>query len=782
MNFKRIGLLFAVAFITLSGSTLRLNAQSAYKNAKLPTEERVQDLLSRMTLEEKVGQLLCPLGWEMYEKKGKKVDVSDKYRDAVKNDHIGMLWATFRADPWTQKTLETGLTPVLSAEAANAMQKYMVENTRLGIPIFLAEEAPHGHMAIGTTVFPTGIGQAATWNPELIESMAKVTAKEVRLQGAHISYGPVLDLSREHRWSRVEETYGEDPVLMGDMAAAIVKGLGGGQIEKPFSTISTLKHFVAYGVPEGGHNGNPISLGERELRQSFLYPFERAVEAGALSVMSAYNSIDGVPCTASKFLLTDVLRDEWKFRGFTVSDLGSIEGIRGSHRVARDHEEAAILALVAGMDVDLGGNAYKLLVNAVNAGKLDPKYIDRSVARVLRLKFEMGLFENPYVKPAIAKKEVKTKDNVALAKEVAQESIVLLENKNNILPLKSNMKVALVGPNADNVYNQLGDYTAPQDFEGVSTVYNGLVAKVGKENVSYVKGCSVRDTTELSIDAAVALAKKSDVIVAVVGGSSARDFKTKYINTGAAVADKNVISDMDSGEGFDRSTLDLLGKQLTLLKELKKTGKPLVVIYIQGRPLNMNWASANADALLTAWYPGMMGGAAITDVLYGDYNPSGRMPISVAESIGQLPVHYNAKHPLGHDYVEIGAEPLYAFGQGKSYTTFNYTDLKITPKGDLEFEVSFKLTNTGQFDGTDVPQLYLRNMFTSVSQANKQLKKYAKVFLRKGESKEVKFVLNANDLSIIDAQMNRVVERNSDFLIQVGKSSRDIELEGKLPM
>lgn len=781
MKFTRLKLLALAASFFMGAMLSNAYAQD-YKNAKLSTEQRVQDLLSRMTLEEKVGQLLCPLGWEMYEKKGKSVDVSEKFKTFVKNDQIGMLWATFRADPWTQKTLETGLTPALSAEAANALQKYIIENTRLGIPIFLAEEAPHGHMAIGTTVFPTGIGQAATWNPALIEKMAEVTAKEVRLQGAHISYGPVLDLSREHRWSRVEETYGEDPVLMGDMAAAIVSGLGGGQIEKPFSTIATLKHFVAYGVPEGGHNGNPISVGERDLRQSFLYPFERAVEAGALSVMSAYNSIDGVPCTSSKFLLTDVLRDEWKFRGFTVSDLGSIEGIRGSHRVARDHEEAAILALEAGLDVDLGGNAYKLLVGATKAGKVSEKVIDRSVERVLRLKFEMGLFENPYVKPAIAKKEVKTKDHVALAKEVAQESIVLLENKNNILPLNKSMKVALVGPNANNVYNQLGDYTAPQDFSSMSTVYNGLVKMVGQKNVSYVKGCNIRDTTELSIDEAVASAKQSDVIVAVVGGSSARDFKTKYIDTGAAVADKDVISDMDSGEGFDRATLDLLGAQLPLLKALRATGKPLVVIYIQGRPLNMNWASENADALLTAWYPGMMGGEAIAEVLYGEYNPSGRMPISVAVSMGQLPVHYNAKNPLGHDYVEISSEPLYAFGQGKSYTDFKYTNLSIQNVGNDQFEVSFDVTNTGKVAGTDVPQLYLRNTFTSVSQPNKQLKKFTKIFLDKGETSRVKFTLTNADLSIINQNMQRVVERESDFTVLIGKSSREIELEGKLEM
>ncbi|MDR2913971.1 MAG: glycoside hydrolase family 3 C-terminal domain-containing protein [Tannerella sp.] len=763
--------------LLIGGNLVFSQEKPAYKNPALSVDARVQDLINRMTLEEKVGQLLCPLGWEMYDKKGGDVSHSAKFEETVKEKNIGMLWATFRADPWTQKTIENGLNPEMAAKAGNALQKYIIENTRLGIPIFLAEEAPHGHMAIGTTVFPTGIGQASAWNPDLLEQMAGAVGEELRLQGGHISYGPVLDLSRDHRWSRVEESYGEDPVLMGACAAAIVKGFGAGDLSREYSTVSTLKHFVAYGIPEGGHNGSAASVGERELREVFFPPFNAAIDAGALSVMSGYNSIDGIPCTSSHFLLTDVLRTEWGFRGFTVSDLGSIEGIRGSHRIAQNHRIAAELAVKAGLDVDLGGNAYVNLIESVKKGEVKEEVINIAVSRVLTLKFEMGLFENPYVNPEKAKKGVRTKDHVALARKTAQESVVLLENKNNLLPLGKNLKIAVIGPNADNVYNMLGDYTAPQEESNVVTVLEGIREKIGSQNALYAKGCYIRDTLNLNIEEAVANAKKSDVIVAVMGGSSARDFRTKYIETGAAVTSEEHISDMESGEGFDRATLDLLGKQMDLLKALKNTGKPLVVIYIQGRPLNMNWASENADALLTAWYPGQEGGSAIADILFGDYNPAGRLPISVARSVGQLPVHYNKRNPMGHNYVEVSSEPLYVFGYGKSYTDFEYGDLRLEKIADHTYSASVSVTNTGKYDGDEVVQLYVRNHFASVSQPNKQLRYFKRVHIKTGETKTLSFTLTESDFSIINAEMKRVVEPGSTFTIMVGNSSNSIKSE-----
>lgn len=771
MNKSRV-----LSFCLLVLSPALVDAQQPiYKDAKQSVEKRTQDLIGRMTLEEKVGQLLSPLGWDMVERKGNDVVVSQKFKDIVGERQIGMLWATYRADPWTQKTLLNGLNPTAAAQAGNALQRYMMEHTRLGIPIFLAEEAPHGHMAIGTTVFPTGIGQASTWNPALLQTMAQTVAKEVRLQGGHISYGPVLDVSRDPRWSRVEESYGEDPVLTSKVAAGIVTGLGAGDVTKPYSTISTLKHFVAYAIPEAGHNGAAASVGERELRSVFLPPFQAAVDAGAKSIMSSYNSIDGVPSTSNKFLLTDILRGEWGFDGFTVSDLGSIEGIKGSHRIARDYTQASTLALSAGLDVDLGGNAYPNLIQAIKDGLVKEEMVNRAVERVLRLKFEMGLFDNPYVDVKRPKNEIKTKESIALARKVAQESIVLLENKDNTLPLRKGLKVAVIGPNADNVYNQLGDYTAPQADGSVTTVLQGIQAAVGKNQVSYVKGVAIRDTTETNIEEAVAAAKQADVIVAVVGGSSARDFKTEYIATGAAVASATTLSDMESGEGFDRSTLDLLGKQMDLLRALKATGKKLIVVHIQGRPLNMNWTAEEADALLCAWYPGQEGGHAIADVLFGDYNPGGKMPISVPRSIGQVPIHYNRLSPLDHRYVEELATPLYAFGYGKSYTSFDYSDLKSVKNAAGDYTVTFTLKNTGEVAGDEVAQLYVKTLHASTSQPVKQLKHFDRIHLKAGESRSVKFTLTKDDLSIIDGSMKMTFEPQSSFQVMVGSGSDDIK-------
>lgn len=752
----------------------------SYKNPQLPVKQRVADLLSRMTVEEKVGQLLCPLGWEMYEIKGETVTASDKFKQLMKERHAGMLWATYRADPWTKKTLENGLNPALAAKAGNALQKYVMENTRLGIPIFLAEEAPHGHMAIGTTVFPTGIGMAATWSPQLINEVGKAIGKEIRLQGGHISYGPVLDLTRDPRWSRVEETFGEDPVLAGAIGKAMVEGLGGGNLSQPYSTLVTLKHFLAYGISEGGQNGNPSFVGIRELHENFLPPFRQAIDAGALSVMTSYNSMDGIPCTANHSLLTGLLKNDWKFKGFVVSDLYSIEGIHQSHFVAPTMEEAAIMALSAGVDVDLGGDAYMNIMNAVNTGRISNAVLDASVARVLRLKFEMGLFENPYVVLEKAKKEVRNDAHIALARRVAQASITLLKNDHSLLPLNKNIsKVALIGPNADNRYNMLGDYTAPQEEKNIKTVLDGIRNKLSRFQVEYVKGCSIRDTLASDIEQAIAAAQRSEVIVAVVGGSSARDFKTSYKETGAAITDEKVVSDMECGEGFDRATLSLLGRQQELLKALKATGKPLVVVYIEGRPLDKTWASENADALLTAYYPGQEGGNAIADVLFGDYNPAGRLPLTVPRSVGQIPIYYNKKAPQSHDYVELSASPLYAFGYGLSYTTFKYSDLRVSAISPHSFEVSFKVENTGEYGGEEVAQLYLRDEYASVVQPLKQLKHFKRFYLKRGEVREVKFVLSENDFTIIDRNLKTVVEPGA-FQVMVGAASNDIRLQAKV--
>jgi len=763
-----------ITFIVLALLGMCVNAapKYPYRDANLPVEQRVEDLLSRMTVEEKAGQLVCLLGWNSYEINGKKVNTSQKFRDEVDSLNVGMYWAVFRADPWTQKTLTNGLKPATAALAANAMQKYALEHTRLGIPIFIAEEAPHGHMAIGSTVFPTGYGMAATWSRQAMEQVGEVIGKEIRLQGGHISYGPVLDLSREPRWSRVEETLGEDPFLSGSMGASMVKGLGAGDLSKPYSTIATLKHFIAYGTTEGGQNGARTILGPRELKQVFLPPFKRVIDAGALSIMTSYNSLDGVPCTSNRELLTDVLRGEWGFnRGFVVSDLYSIDGIRHTHHVVKTQQEAGIAALLAGVDVDLGGNCFAQLVSAVKNGKVSEEALNTAVRRVLRMKFEMGLFEHPYVDSKSADKEVNNDHAIATARQAAQECVTLLKN-DGILPLNKNIKVAVVGPNADNVYNMLGDYTSPQPDGKVVTVYNGIKNLLGEANCIYAKGCAIRDTTDCDIPAAVAAARGADVVVAVVGGSSARDFKTSYEDTGAASADQSFVSDMECGEGFDRATLDLLGRQNELLAALKTTGKPLVVVYIEGRPLLKNWADENANALLTAYYPGEQGGNAIADVLFGDYNPAGRLPVTVPRNVGQLPVYYNKPVPVAHDYVEMTAKPLYPFGYGLSYTTFEYSNLNITSN-----QVSFNITNTGSRKGDEVAQLYVRNTLASVVQPERQLIAFERITLEPGETRTVTFNLKDTDLAIVNDKMQWAVEGEHEFLI--GSSSQDIRLKGK---
>ena len=753
-----------------------------YKQANAPVEERVKDLLGRMTLEEKVGQICCPLGWEMYTKTGKNsVTISELYKQQMDKAPIGSYWAVLRADPWTQKTLETGLNPELAAKALNALQKYAVENTRLGIPVLFAEECPHGHMAIGATTFPTSIGQASTWNEALIRRMGEVIGLEARLQGANVGYGPVLDIAREPRWSRVEETFGEDPYLTGILGTAFVQGMQGTDIKDGRHVYSTLKHMAAYGVPRGGHNGNPADISMRALLDEYLPGFQRAVEVGkAATVMTSYNSIDGIPCTGNPYLLDTILRQRWGFDGFVYSDLVSIDGIAGTHHVAATVEDAAIQAIEAGTDMDLGANAYSKLVEAVKNGKVDESYIDRAVSNVLRLKFKMGLFENPYVSPEQAKKMVNSDEHKQVAREVAREGTVLLKNT-GVLPLSKDLKsVAVIGPNADVIYNYLGDYTAPQERSKVVTLLDAMRNRLPESKVYYEKGCAIRDTTKSDIPAAVEAAKKADVVIVAVGGSSARDFKAKYIETGAATVSSEGnegISDMECGEGFDRSTLNLLGDQEKLIKALAETGKPLVIVYIAGRPLNMNLASEVGDALLMAWYPGEQGGNGIADVLFGDYNPSGRLPMSVPRSVGQLPVHYS--QGVQRDYMDGAGTPLYAFGYGLSYTTFAYSNLKLLPGDgkDVLQKVSCTVTNTGNCDGVEIAQLYINDEVSSVVTPPIRLKGFQRIELKKGESREVTFELTAKDLSIYDRNMNFVVEPGI-FNVMVGPASDNLPLKG----
>ncbi len=782
----KVRILLMAAMATLLCPQLQAQ-QLPYKNSTLPIEKRVSDLLGRMTVEEKVGQLSKLLGWEMYSKNGKQVTISNKLRKAVKEQHIGLLWATLRADPWTQKTMLNGLSPVEAARATNAIQRYMVDSTRLGIPLLLSEEAPHGHMAIGATVFPTAIGQASTWNPQLIQDMASTIAMETYAVGGKNGYGPVLDLARDPRWSRTEETYGEDPYLIGQMGTAMIRGFQGEKLGERDKIIGTLKHFVAYAAPDGGHNGESVSFGERSLRQYFLPPFERAVKSGAGSVMTAYNSIDGIPCSANPWLLKDILRKDWGFTGFVVSDLLSISGLNGGHATAATAEEAASQSIHAGLDVDLSGTGYgSNLLKAVQQGLVEPAVLDTAVARVLRMKFNLGLFDHPYVDEKLVAQKVATAQNKTVARQVARESIVLLKNDQHILPLSKSLKrIAVIGPNADNAYNQLGDYTAPQAEGKVQTLLTGIRAAVGNSTkVDYVKGCAIRDTSNSDIAAAVAAAKQADAVVLVLGGSSARDFKTSYQATGAANVDANTVSDMESGEGFDRVSLDMMGDQIKLLKAIQATGKPVVLVTIMGRPLNLNWAAEHVPAIVNAWYPGQEGGLAIADVLFGDYNPAGRLPISVPRSVGQLPVHYNHTKPKHHDYVEMSAKPLYAFGYGLSYSSFDYSNLQVSLKeadNDFACTVSFDVANNGKLAGDEVAQLYVVDEVSSVVTPVMQLKRFERKNIAAGKKERYSFQLTKEDLKLWNAGNEWKTEKGR-FKLLVGASSNDIRLKGELEL
>ena len=761
-------------------------------------QDKVEALLSQMTLEEKCGQLSCPIGFNFYGKDGDSLWLAYDFIGLMDTMPLGSCWAVLRADPWSRKTVETGLHPRESARLLNKMQRYAIENTRLGIPILFCEETPHGHMAVGTTVFPTGIGQASTWNPELLEKMGEMMGKEVRLQGAQIGYGPVLDIARDPRWSRVEETMGEDPYLSGNLGAAVVKGM-----QK--NVCATLKHLAAYGIPQGGHNAATAEVGQNRLMTDYLPSFEKAIcEGGAMTVMTSYNTIDGVPCSANQWLLQEVLRNSWDFKGVVFSDLNAVNAIYATQHVAADPAEAAAMALKAGVDIDLGGYNYGgFLKEALQRGLVSEAEIDRAVRHVLQLKFDLGLFENPYVDEALAEAEVGTKENALLAKQVALESAVLLKN-DGILPFcESIKKVAVIGPNADNMYNQLGDYTAPQAPDCIVTMLEGIQEK-DRAEVIYAKGCAVRDENDANVDEAVKVAKAADVVVLVVGGSSARDFKTSYEETGAAIVNES-ISDMDCGEGYDRSTLRILGKQEELMQRIYATGKPVVTVYIQGRPLDMNLAAEKSNALLTMWYPGLEGGSALADILWGEYNPAGRLPISIPRSVGQIPVYYS--QPQTGDYVEETAKPLFPFGYGLSYTQFEYSDIHIEamssrvlpsidtlpPKvgrydmdgrargsmADTLCKITCTIKNIGPCDGDEVVQLYVRDEVASIAPASKLLKGFQRVHINKGETKQVTFYLTGRDLAVYSKEKVWHIEPG-EFTIMVGGSSENNRLSVSL--
>ncbi|WP_046213157.1 glycoside hydrolase family 3 N-terminal domain-containing protein [Paenibacillus wulumuqiensis] len=755
-----------------------------YKDASYPLQERVQDLLSRMTREEKVGQLVQIFGWQTFDRnEDGTITLTEPFRQQIAEGRVGALYAALRADPWTEVTLETGLSPREGAAALNEIQKYVLEHSRLGIPLMFGEECSHGHMAIGATVYPVPLLAASTWNTELYEAMCHAVAIETRSQGGVATYSPVLDIVRDPRWGRTEETYGEDPYLAGELAAAAVRGLQGRGLDAPDSVIATLKHFAGYGASEGGRNAAPVHMGMKELHEIDLVPFRKAVEAGAVSVMTAYNEIDGVPCTSSEYLLEDVLRKQWGFKGFVITDASAMNMLVHGYNIVENGEQATALALRAGIDLEMSGAMFsRYLDSALEQGIADEAHLDQAVRRLLEIKFRLGLFDHPYVDPDRAARLIHSEEHIQLAREVARQGIILLKNKENALPLHpaSSGKVAVIGPNANTPYNQLGDYTSPQPDGKVITVLKGirqhLAARGMEEQLLYAPGCRVRDESREGFDYALEVAGQAETVILVLGGSSARDFGegTVDLRTGQSlVHDSGGASEMESGEGIDRVDLHLTGVQLELCQAIHALGRKLVVIYINGRPVAEPWIDEHADAIIEAWYPGQEGGHALAEILYGDVNPSGRLTISVPRHVGQLPVYYNGKRTRGKRYLEMDLQPAYPFGYGLSYTTFTYGDPVVTPqtiRADESAQVTVSITNTGSRAGWEVAQLYLTDLVSSVTRPEKELKGFRKIWLEPGESGTVTFTLTPEHLELVTARLDRVVEPG-EFSLQLGSSS-----------
>jgi len=726
---------------------------------------KVEELLSRMTLQEKIGQVNQKLfGWNVYEKlpKGDFV-LTDYFKAHVAwGGGIGCLYGLFRADPWSRVTIESGISRQDRAKVANMVQQYIKENTRLGIPVLLSEEAPHGHQAIDGSNFPTNIGMGCTFNPSLIAETSASVAEELRKSGAHLALVSLLDMAIDPRWGRTEECFSEDPYLSSVMACAVTTGF---QAKGDIAVVA--KHFCGQGAGLGGHNAHAANIGERELREIHLPPMRAAISAGVKACMVSYNEIDGILNHSNKWLLRDVLRKELGFTGMVMADGGGIDAL---NQMTGDTLASATVALDAGVSLSLWDDAYTCLEEALKLGLISEAEIDDAVRYVLTLKFELGLFGDVF-----------TDENLCVANtkelhiKAAQESAVLLKN-NGILPLAKEINVAVIGPNGDNLYNQLGDYTAPQRPGIGVTLFKGIGDKV--KNVTYTPGCSIRGMDTSGFDAAVEAAQNADMVILALGGSSSREFNDSFADNGAAILTTGEVSEMDCGEGVDIGDLQLGGVQNKLLQRLKDCGKPIVTVLIQGRPHVINEVCNLSDAVLVAWYPGKYGGAAIADLLFGDANPSGRLSVSIPQSSAQLPVYYNYKVGLMRPYADMSEKPLFPFGYGLSYTSFEYTKPRLSSDvmtvNELEkradLRVFVDVTNVGDMAGYEVIQVYVRDLAATVTRRIKELKGINKVFLQPGETKTVAINLDFEAFALWNRQMKFVVEPGH-FEVMVGRNS-----------
>jgi beta-glucosidase len=756
-----------------------------YKNSAAAPASRAKDLLARMTLEEKAAQMMCI--WQ--EKSTKLLDANSNFdfkkAKAAFKKGLGLGQVGRPSDAGsTPSDAGIGKNARETAELANAIQKFFIEESRLGIPVIFHEECLHGHAAIGATSFSQPIGLGATFNPELVEKLFAMTAEETRARGAHQALTPVVDVARDARWGRVEETYGEDPYLNTQLGIAAVKGFqGDASFKDKKRVIATLKHFAAHGQPESGQNCAPVNVSERVLRETFLHPFKDVIKkAGAISVMASYNEIDGVPSHASEWLLRDVLRKEWGFKGFIVSDYYAIWELNHrpdthGHFVAKDKREACELAVNAGVNIEFPEpDCYLHLVELVRKGVLDEKQLDDLVAPMLLWKFKMGLFDNPYVDPDEAARVVGCDANRKLALHAARETITLLKNENNLAPLNpAKLKtIAVIGPNANR--SLLGGYSGVPKHN--VTVLDGIKAKVGdRVNVVYSEGCKITvggswnadDVTpgdpaedRKQIAEAIRVAAQADVIVLAIGGNeqtSREAWNLKHMG--------------------DRTDLDLVGRQNELVQAMLATGKPVIVFLFNGRPLAINYVAENVPVIFECFYLGQECGHAVADVLFGDFNPGGKLPISFPRSAGHLPVFYNYKPSARRGFLFADVSPLFAFGYGLSYTSFEIKNVRLAKKKIKRAEttrVSVDVKNTGKRAGTETVQLYIRDLVSTVTRPVKELKGFQKISLKPGETKTVTLDIAPESLAFYDIKLKYVVEPG-DFEIMVGNSSRDGDLQ-----
>jgi len=748
-----------------------------YRDPKLPVEQRVADLLSRMTLEEKLAQMEG--AWENRQFLNQQQSFFVDQKGAFLPENAAVVLKNGLGE--ISRPSE-GRGPRAMAEFTNTVQRWVKENTRLGIPVVFHDECLHGHVAPGGTSYPMAIALSSTWDPKLVGEVFTATAAEVRARGAQHCLAPVLDLARDPRWGRTEETYGEDPYLVSQIGVAAIQGFqGAGPLIDNSHVMATAKHFAVHGQPEGGTNVAPGNYSERVIREYFLKPFQAAVKDGHVqTVMASYNEIDGIPSHSNKHLLEDILHGEWGFQGVVVSDYFGITELRTIHHIVGSNEAAGKLALESGVEMELPfPAAYPSLLEQVKQTKVSEALIDRAVARILRAKFLTGLFENPYADPDYAEKITNSPVHQQLALKAAHEAIILLKNQDNLLPLaKSKYKrIAVIGPNAADVH--LGGYS-DKPGRGVS-VLQGIKDKLGSAaTVLYSEGCKITETFPVweedkvvlgdpalnakRIEEAVKVAQKAEVVILALGGNEQTSREAWAVN-----------------HQGDRDSLDLLGNQDDLVKAILATDKPTIVFLQHGRPNSINFIAEHVPAILEGWYLGQEGGTAVADVLFGDYNPGGKLPITVPRSVGQLPDYYYQKPSAKREYLGTTPKPLFPFGWGLSYSTFKYANVHAVPEAispQEQTKVSVDVTNTSAVRGEEVVQLYVRQEISSVTRPVKELRGFRRIALNPGETKTVELTLGFDELSFLNRDMHLVVEPGV-FSIMVGGNSVDV-METKL--